>query len=159
MAKRSTKQKPAAPTSTESESSAIVKSDKSQPTSSPPAKKPEPGPMTVADIHNKMFENAGVGREVLGGEAIKTTRKLLKAKKKRFFADKGVVMEEREVEDTGTQLAAARLAGEFSQAMPSRGADGRQKASVHIELVLPAWAQAKVTDKSSLVDHVDKDKE
>ncbi len=139
---------------TKSESLAIAKLDKSKPISSRPKKK-EPGPMSVADIQNKMFENAGVSKEVLGGEAIRTARKLLKAKKTRYFADKGQVIDEREVEDSNTQLAASRLAGEMAQAMPKRDAGSGGGGGNTYILALPAWAIAGVAPGVQVIDQAD----
>ncbi len=103
------------------------------------------GPLTPDFARVKILEAAGVTLAELGAMArrvITKTNDLMDARKVRYFADKGIVMDEREVEDNQTQLGASKQAGEFLGIFSSRaGGSGPNKLEVIINL--PTWAEIK----------------
>ncbi len=107
--------------------------------------KSTPGPLTPEYTRTKILEAAGVTVEEMGKLArgvIDKTASLMEAKKVRLFADKGIIMSEREVEDNQTQLGASKQAGEIVGLFSSKSSGGGPN-KLEVIINLPGWAEIK----------------
>jgi len=107
--------------------------------------KPSPGPLTPDYTRTKILEAAGVTLEELGQMArrvIDKTASLMDAQKVRYFADKGIVLDERTVEDNQTQLGASKQAGEIVGLFSSKSSGGGPN-KLEVIINLPGWAEIK----------------
>ncbi len=108
-------------------------------------KKQPPGPLTPEFTRTKIMEAAGVTVEEMGKlarDVITKSRELMDAKKLRLFADKGIIMSEREVEDNQTQLGASKQAGEIVGLFSSKSSGGGPN-KLEVIINLPGWAEIK----------------
>ncbi len=107
--------------------------------------KPSPGPLTPDFTRAAILEAAGVTIEELGQMArrvINKTASLMDAQKVRYFADKGIVLDERQVEDNQTQLGATKQAGEIVGLFSSKSSSG-SPSRLEVIINLPGWAEIK----------------
>lgn len=105
----------------------------------------QPGPLTPDFTRAKILEAAGVTIEELGQlarDVITKSRALMDAKKMRYWAHEGRVMDEKEVEDNQTQLGASKQAGEIAGLFSSRASSG-SSGKLEVVINLPGWAVIK----------------